>query len=105
MAFLRYGVNELMFLLVVAIMESAVSDAHECLDIMSVRVLLVAIKDCQGSYEISLLQEVRHIRELVLFLFIVFKRNDMYRFLGECLGKGFLFPLNSGTWSHHFDCI
>ena len=57
-----------MDLLVVSIVESAVSNAEICLEIVSVRVFLVAFKNSKSCDEISLLQEMRNIWEFVFFL-------------------------------------
>jgi hypothetical protein len=55
-------------LLVIAIVKSAISDSLQGLEIMPVRILLVAFKNGQGSNEVSFLQEVSHIWQLVLLL-------------------------------------
>ena len=58
-------------LLVIAVVEGTVGDAHESLDIVPMRVLLVAVQDSQGRQEISLLQESWHVWQLILLLLIV----------------------------------
>ena len=57
-------------LLVVAIVECAVSDAHKSLDVMSVRVLSVALQKGQGCHPVSLLDERSGIGHFVLDLLL-----------------------------------
>lgn len=58
----------MLYLLVVAIMEGAVGNTQVGLQIVSVRILLVALKESQSRDEISLLQEMSPIWKLLLFL-------------------------------------
>ena len=51
-------------------MKGSVSNALECPQIMSVRVLFIALKDGESSYEISLLEEIGHVWQLILLLLI-----------------------------------
>jgi hypothetical protein len=55
-------------LLVVAVVERTIGNAHQGLHIMSLRVLLVALKDGQGGHEVPFLEECRNVRQLVLLL-------------------------------------
>lgn len=55
-------------LLVVSVVESAVGNTEISLKIVSVRVFLVAFKDCQSSNEVTLLQEMGNLRQFVLLL-------------------------------------
>jgi hypothetical protein len=58
-------------LLVISIMECAVSDAHVGFVIVSVRVLLVALKEGQGGNPIPFLDERGGIRHFVLDLLLL----------------------------------
>jgi hypothetical protein len=55
-------------LLVVAVVEGAVGNTHVGLEVVAVRVLAVAVKQGQGSHEVSFLQKVACVRQLHLFL-------------------------------------
>ena len=57
-------------LLVVAIVECAVSDPHKSLDVMSVRVLSVALQKGEGRHPVSLLDERGGVRHFVLDLLL-----------------------------------
>ena len=49
-------------------MEGSVSYALEGPQIMSVRVLFIALKDGESSHEVSLLEEIGHVWQLILLL-------------------------------------
>lgn len=60
-------------LLVVTVVEGAVSDAKISFQIMSVRVLSIALKDCKCCNKVTLLQEVSNIWE---FIFLLLYQNQ-----------------------------
>jgi hypothetical protein len=82
-------------------MESAVSNTKEGLQVMSVGVLFVALKNGQSRYKVSLLQEHNHIWQLVFFL-TIFMNCNYYLFLSNLLGQRLLFAFNGRTGSYHF---
>ena len=53
-------------------MEGSISYALEGPQIMSVRVLFIALKDGESSHKISLLEEIGHVWQLILLLLIHF---------------------------------
>ncbi len=55
-------------LLVVAIVEGAVRNAHVGFQVVSVRVLAVTVKQSQRSDEVPFLEEVRRIRQFEFLL-------------------------------------
>jgi hypothetical protein len=60
--------NQFYFLLVVSIVESAVSNAKISFEIVSVRVLLVALEESKSGDEVSLLEVVGPVWQLEFFL-------------------------------------
>ena len=82
----------LSYVRVVAIMECAVCDAHQSLQLSVVSVLAIAFKKAESCNEVSFLHEVTSIWQSQLFLL-----------LGLNFGSHCLVTLDGGSWSsEHF---